>query len=144
MPDMEFVSDSEPESESGPIFSTVWALIMPPFDESPEENWAIATSDEDGRCWIWWELVKVDTGGFASQRNVSDEAPHTASQIYLGEISRLDAFEMGQNMPRKVTNRLRPHQDCEKASVGLFFSDLVVAASFRRISCADCQDGFQY
>ena len=102
---MELEVHSEPESESGPILSTVWALIMPPSDVSPEENWAIATSDEKGFDWFWWELVKLDTGGFASQRNVSDEASQRASQIYLGEISRLDAIEMGQNMPLEVANR---------------------------------------
>ncbi|KAF5132978.1 hypothetical protein E5D57_003600 [Metarhizium anisopliae] len=106
-------TESEPslyntEDEAGPILSKVWALILPHINEASEENWAIGISDIDDRNWTWWEMVKNNNGGFESRSNSSTAAPTTANNqkpVYLGEIARLDAVEMGSTIPWELRER---------------------------------------
>lgn len=78
---------------------------MPPIDDNTEGNWAIATSDESGQCWLWWELVELVSGGFDCRCNESNGAPANAKKIFLGNILCLDALELGQTITKEVEYR---------------------------------------
>ncbi|OAQ74375.1 hypothetical protein VFPPC_01897 [Pochonia chlamydosporia 170] len=99
---------SDTESETGPLLSKVWALLLPPVAENSEASWAIATSDINNRNWTWWEMVKTRTGEFQIKSTTSEMAPATAnsqSPIYLGEIARLDELEVGSTIHLELTDR---------------------------------------
>ncbi|OWT43377.1 hypothetical protein VFPPC_17460 [Pochonia chlamydosporia 170] len=101
-------TESNIEPKTGPILSKVWVLLLPPVAENSEANWAIAISDMDNRDWTCWEMVKSRTGEFQSKLNASDMAPATANSqgpIFLGEIARLDALEMGSTIALELTER---------------------------------------